>query len=115
MTMAELTTWTNSVTKHAKIRLQKQKIVAMLVPWLQSCKIVSKVSDTVAKGELHLYVRPVPIANEDQDANGRKYACPAGYEACNDDWFDQPDGAEFVACKPVGDQDFQCPITSIKF
>ena len=60
-------------------------------------------------------VRPVPIANEDQDANGRKYACPAGYEACNDDWFDQPDGAEFVACKPVGDQDFQCPITSIKF
>ena len=60
-------------------------------------------------------MRPVPLTNGEGSANGRKYACPESYEACNDDWFDQPDGAEFVVCKPVGDQDFQCPITSIKF
>ncbi len=52
-------------------------------------------------------VRPVAIAKEDQGANGgRKYKCPAGHEACNDGWFDHPDGAEFVVCKPIGDQNF---------
>ncbi len=50
-----------------------------------------------------------------EGANGRKYACPESFEACNDDWFDQPDGQEFVVCKPINDQSFQCPITSIKF
>ncbi len=50
-------------------------------------------------------MRPVRASNEEA-ANGRKYTCPEGYEACNEDWFSQPGGEEFVVCKPVGDQDF---------
>ena len=45
------------------------------------------------------------------------FACPDGYLACNPDFFEQPNGANFVVCKKdigAGSLD-DCPITSFKF
>lgn len=45
-----------------------------------------------------------------------EYACPEGYFACNPEFFEQPDGANFVVCKKNGaDISVECPITSVKF
>lgn len=56
-------------------------------------------------------VRPV-VANTKSG-----YACPGGYLACNSDFFDQPQGADFVVCKKdIGAESLRdCPITSVKF
>ena len=55
--------------------------------------------------------RPIPDLE-----NENSYKCPAGFEACNPSFFNQPEGHLHVVCKPIGsDTSKECPITSVKF
>lgn len=66
-------------------------------------------------------VRPVQVAESGDLLTTNKYACPKGYEPCNQAFFSEPtpsgiDGHDYVICYPE-DQTKQlyCPITSVKF
>ena len=56
--------------------------------------------------------RPIPI-NDTTASNGRKYKCPDGFFACNEEWLDEPGSEDYVVCRQS--QEELCPITSIKF
>ena len=60
-----------------------------------------------------------PIENDDPASN-RKYKCPDGYKACNDDFFERSTateaGHEFVVCIPDEASIVEaCPITGMAF
>mmetsp|Transcript_22465 Transcript_22465/g.27691 ORF Transcript_22465/g.27691 Transcript_22465/m.27691 type:complete len:109 (+) Transcript_22465:359-685(+) len=57
------------------------------------------------------FERPIKDPN---DSN--RYKCRDGYVACNEDFFDQPGGEDYVICRRMIDKETEeCPITSIKF
>ena len=64
-----------------------------------------------------------PVLNTDKDTSeNRKYVCPSGFRACNEEFFDEKDGHDYVVCIPVPDplpEDYditkECPITSLSF
>ena len=61
-------------------------------------------------------VRPERIQEPVLTQNGRKYACPVTYVACNDHFFDVQGGQDYVVCIPVDlDKSENCPITSVAF
>ena len=58
-----------------------------------------------------------PVENDDPTST-RKYKCPNGYQACNDNFFDEVGNAghDFVVCILEGASiEENCPITDVTF
>ena len=61
-------------------------------------------------------VRPELVQDPLLTQNGRKYACPRNFVACNDHFFDVKDGQDYVVCIPEDAEKAEnCPITSVAF
>ena len=44
------------------------------------------------------------------------YACPKGFKACNEGFFEKPSGQDYVICYPNNEErDENCPITDLLF
>ena len=57
-----------------------------------------------------------PVAVDPAKNKGREFACPLGTFTCNESFFDEPKGEEFVVCLNVTQAGTnECPITDLVF
>ena len=57
--------------------------------------------------------RPIKVSDSEI---GRQWACPERHIACNDYFFDEADGHDYVVCySELESREENCPITSVAF
>ena len=56
-----------------------------------------------------------PVLTQLSQPNEYRYECPEGFVACNEEFFSQTGGEEYVVCRKQDDStDADCPITSVQ-